>query len=88
MTQPLPDKLDDLITMQVGLVRHTNTGPREPANGTPMLPGTAPAGRRPAPILRLHPTRYRYTGNASPSANSEAPLAGNPRTEGVTRRTL
>ena len=43
------DKLDDLITMQVGPVRHTITGPREPANGTPMLPGTAPAGGRPAP---------------------------------------
>ena len=27
-----------------------------------------PAGRRPAPILRLHPTRYCYTGDASPSA--------------------
>ncbi len=62
------DKLDDLITMQVGPVRHTITCPREPANGTPMLPGTAPAGRRPAPILRLHPTRYCYTGDASPSA--------------------
>ena len=62
------DKLDDLITMQVGPVRHTITGPREPANGTPMLPGTTPAGRRPAPVLRLHPTRYCYTGEASPSA--------------------
>ena len=62
------DKLDNLITMQVGPVRHTITGPREPANDTPMLPGTVPAGRRPAPILRLHPTRYCYTGNASPSA--------------------
>jgi superfamily II DNA or RNA helicase len=58
------DKLDDLITMQVGPVRHTITAPHEPANGTPMLPGTAPAGRRPAPILRLHPTRYCYIGDA------------------------
>ena len=62
------DKLDDLITMQVGPVRHTITSPREPANGIPMLPGTTPAGRRPDPILRLHPTRYCYTGEASPSA--------------------
>jgi len=60
------DKLDDLITMHVGPVRHTITGPREPANGAPMLPGTAPGGH-PAPVLRLHPTRYCYTGEASPS---------------------
>ena len=62
------DKLDDLIAMHVGPVRHTIAGARETANGTPMLPGTAPAGGRPAPILRLHPTRYCYTGDASPSA--------------------
>ncbi len=61
------DKLDDLITMHVGPVRHTITGLREPANGVPMLPGTAPGGR-PAPVLHLHPTRYCYTGDASPSA--------------------
>ena len=61
------DKLDDLITMQVGPVRHTITSPREPTNGTPMLPGTA-AGGHSAPVLRLHPTRYCYTGDASPSA--------------------
>jgi superfamily II DNA or RNA helicase len=60
------DKLDDLITMHLGPVRHTITSPREQANSAPMLPGTAPGGR-PAPILRLHPTRYCYTGNASPS---------------------
>jgi superfamily II DNA or RNA helicase len=31
-----------------------------------MLPGTTPGGR-PALILRLHPTTYCYTGDASPS---------------------
>ena len=61
------DKLDDLITMQVGPIRHTITGTRQHANGTPMLPGTATGGR-PAPVLRIHPTRYCYTGDASPSA--------------------
>jgi superfamily II DNA or RNA helicase len=61
------DKLDDLITMHVGPVRHTITSPRELADGAPMLPGTAPCGR-PAPVLRLHRTRYCYTGDASPSA--------------------
>jgi superfamily II DNA or RNA helicase len=60
------DKLDDLITMHVGPVRHTITSPRHSANGTPALPGTAPGGR-PAPVLRLHPTRYCYTGDARPS---------------------
>jgi hypothetical protein len=60
------DKLDDLITMHLGPVRHTITAPRGLANGAPMLPGTAPGGR-PALVLRLHPTRYCYTGDASPS---------------------
>jgi superfamily II DNA or RNA helicase len=61
------DKLDDLITMQIGPVRHTIAGPRETANGTTMLPGITPGGR-PAPVLRIHPTGYCYTGEASPSA--------------------
>jgi superfamily II DNA or RNA helicase len=61
------DKLDDLITMHVGPVRHTITSPRQPANGAAVLPGTVPGGR-PAPVLRLHPTRYCYAGDASPSA--------------------
>jgi superfamily II DNA or RNA helicase len=60
------DKLDDLITMHVGPVRHIITSPRHPANGIPILPGTAPGGR-PVPVLRLHPTKYCYTGDASPS---------------------
>lgn len=61
------DKLDDLITMQVGPVRHTITGLRAADDGVPMLPGTAPRGR-PVPVLHLHPTNYCYTGDASPSA--------------------
>jgi superfamily II DNA or RNA helicase len=61
------DKLDDLIIMHVGPLRHTITSPREPTNGVPVLPGTIPGGR-PAPVLRLHPTRYCYAGDANPSA--------------------
>jgi len=61
------DKLDDLITMHVGPVRHTITSLRKPANGVPMLPGNVPGGR-PVPVLHLHPTGYRYTGDANPSA--------------------
>jgi superfamily II DNA or RNA helicase len=56
------DKLDDLITMQVGPVRHTIALPRGIA-GQDMLPGTG----RPAPILYVHPTAYRYDGDADPS---------------------
>ena len=60
------DKLDDLITMQVGPARHTIADSRGPAKEGAMLPGTAPGGR-PSRVLRLHPTRYCYTGDASPS---------------------
>ncbi len=83
------DKLDDLITMHVGPVRHTITGPRGLANNAPMLPGTA-SGRHPAPVLRLHPTRYCYTGDASPSTPGGITviykdlIADEPRTSQVT----
>jgi superfamily II DNA or RNA helicase len=60
------DKLDDLIAMQVGPVRHTIALPRQPADSPHMLPGSAPGGR-PTPVLRLHPTAYRYSGDASPA---------------------
>jgi superfamily II DNA or RNA helicase len=56
------DKLDDLIALQVGPVRHTITLPRGIA-GQDMLPGTG----RPAPVLYIHPTAYRYDGDADPS---------------------
>jgi hypothetical protein len=61
------DKLDDLIGMQVGPVRHTITLPRQATGTVDMLPGSAPGGR-PTPMLHVHPTAYRYTGHASPSA--------------------
>jgi hypothetical protein len=56
------DKLDDLIAMQVGPVRHTIALPRGIA-GQHTLPGTG----RPAPVLCVHPTAYRYDGDADPS---------------------
>jgi superfamily II DNA or RNA helicase len=56
------DKLDDLIALQVGPVRHTITLPRGPA-GQDALPGTG----RPSPVLYVHPTAYRYDGDADPS---------------------
>jgi len=60
------DKLDDLIGMQIGPVRHTITVPRQATGTIPMLPGSAPGGR-PTPVLHVHPTTYRYTGDVSPS---------------------
>ena len=45
-----------------GPVRHTITLPRSPA-GQDTLPGTG----RPAPVLYVHPTGYRYDGDADPS---------------------
>jgi hypothetical protein len=48
--------------MQVGPVRHTIALPRYAA-GQDTLPGTG----RPAPVLYVHPTAYRYDGDADPS---------------------
>jgi superfamily II DNA or RNA helicase len=56
------DKLDDLIAMQVGPVRHTIVLSRD-AVGQDTLLGTG----RPAPVLHVHPTAYRYDGGADPS---------------------
>jgi superfamily II DNA or RNA helicase len=55
------DKLDDLIGMQVGPVRHTIAAPRQAVGSMHMLPGSAPGGR-PTPVLHVHPTSYRYAG--------------------------
>jgi hypothetical protein len=64
------DKLDDLIALQVGPVRHTISYPTGgPATEAPELdlpPGGT--GSRPTPLLRVHPTGFRYTGDADPSA--------------------
>jgi hypothetical protein len=56
------DKLDDLIALQVGPVRHTIAFPRAIA-GQDTLLGTG----RPSPVLHVHPTAYRYDGDADPS---------------------
>src|SRR5580704_4095192 len=56
------DRLDDLIAMQVGPVRHTIALSRDAA-GQDTLLGTG----RPAPVVYVHPTAYRYDGDADPS---------------------
>ncbi len=72
------DKLDDLIALQVGPVRHTMTFPAVRGPGATVE--VAEAGqsaldieltqltRRPVPVLRIHPTQFCYTGEADPSA--------------------
>jgi superfamily II DNA or RNA helicase len=60
------DKLDDLIGMQIGPVRHTIATPRQAADSLHMLPGSAPGGR-PTPVLHIHRTAYRYDGAATPT---------------------
>jgi superfamily II DNA or RNA helicase len=70
------DELDDLIALQLGPIRHTITHAHPPANPnrqpdtTPSLDFDAANGTvpRPAPVLHLHPTAYRYTGDADPAA--------------------
>jgi hypothetical protein len=52
--------------MQVGPIRHTIVLPRQASDSTNMLPGSAPGGR-PTPVLHVHPTPYRYSGDASPT---------------------
>src|SRR3954451_7337700 len=57
------DQLDDLIALQLGPVRHTLV---PPPTGT--LGNRSPDAQAPEPILHVHPTDYRYTGDADPSA--------------------
>ena len=57
------DQLDDLIGLQLGPVRHTMT---LAASGTLSLRPSAAAPHE--PVLHIHPTAFRYTGNADPVA--------------------
>ena len=68
------DKLDDLIALQVGPIRHTITHAAEWAGRTdPELAlnadgGGAVAGQpRPRPELHVHQTGFRYAGDLEPS---------------------
>jgi superfamily II DNA or RNA helicase len=74
------DKLDDLIALQVGPVRHAittqagalgrlTTAQTETGTGqAPLDLAVGDPGAPPAPVLRVHPTGYRYPGDADPSA--------------------
>lgn len=67
------DKLDDLIALQLGPVRHTMTrhvhGAPASRDGSVQLGLSEDAqGSSPTPVLRVHQTSYNYTGDADPSA--------------------
>jgi superfamily II DNA or RNA helicase len=66
------DKLDDLIALQVGPVRHTITFPTHRGAAataqSPLAMELTPATGRPAPVLRVHPTQFCYAGDTDPSA--------------------
>jgi hypothetical protein len=69
------DRLDDLIALQVGPVRHTishTTDDRRVAADGQELPQLDlrpdSTGSRPTPVLHVHPTGFCYKGEADPSA--------------------
>lgn len=69
------DKLDDLITLQLGPVRHTITHVAERTGGTTAQPtlglesqGFGDGPNRPRPVLHVHQTGFTYTGALEPSA--------------------
>jgi superfamily II DNA or RNA helicase len=57
------DQLDDLIALQLGPIRHTMSLAQ---SGTLSL--RPQAATPPAPVLHVHPTAFRYGGDAGPSA--------------------
>lgn len=66
------DKLDDLIALQLGPIRHTLThSPQDTPttdDGSPRLElATSDLTPRPTPVLHVHDTSFRYTGEADPS---------------------
>lgn len=61
------DKLDDLIALQLGPIRHTIIHSTHPGDdNTPQLELDTTA-QRPMPVLRVHDTAYRYAGDADPT---------------------
>lgn len=61
------DKLDDLIALQLGPVRHTITqATPTTGNNTPQLEFEN-AAQPPTPVLHMHETTFRYTGDADPT---------------------
>jgi hypothetical protein len=57
------DRLDDLISLQLGPTRHTMTAPTSPTLGSPVRDALPPR-----PVLHVHSTAFRYVGDIEPSA--------------------
>lgn len=57
------DQLDDLIALQLGPVRHTMN-----RSSSSTLSARSPQTAPPKPVLYVHPTSFRYIGDADPSA--------------------
>jgi hypothetical protein len=75
------DQLDDLIAQQLGPIRHT-------LQPTPAGTLSARSLEVPEPVLHVHPTGYRYTGDADPAAPAGWPLStatSPPTTPGTSR---
>ena len=72
------DKLDDLIALQLGPIRHTITQFSDTGQKADVAGGLADQPKLgielngpnppPVPVLRVHPTRFSYSGDADPSA--------------------
>lgn len=69
------DKLDDLIAMQVGPVRHTIVHEVDRADRPSLepslnlqIPTNGPGHPRPRPVLQVHRTEFCYSGAIEPSA--------------------
>jgi superfamily II DNA or RNA helicase len=70
------DQLDDLIGLQLGPIRHTITHPtsrsshdeKSTADQLDIAVSSTEAPRRPRPVLHIHQTGFRYSGDADPSA--------------------
>lgn len=61
------DKLDDLIALQLGPIRHTIAPSSRPGvDSAPQLELDTTV-QRPTPVLHVHDIAYRYTGDADPT---------------------
>ncbi|MFF0144156.1 hypothetical protein ATK36_4352 [Amycolatopsis sulphurea] len=61
------DKLDDLIALQLGPIRHTIAPSSRPGEDSAPQLELDTTAQRPKPVLHVHDTAYRYTGDADPT---------------------
>ncbi|TVT17811.1 helicase [Amycolatopsis acidiphila] len=61
------DKLDDLIALQLGPIRHTIAPSSRPGEDCAAQLELDTTAQRPKPVLHVHDTAYRYTGDANPT---------------------